>query len=513
MSRDAEYWQKRAEQRLTEMEKYSEDYIRRVKKMYEKAERDIKREIANVYKNYASQTGLSVDELKKLLSKSETQKTWLQLKRQGLDKYILNNYKARITRLEQIKAQIYARIKEIAEQEKAITSNMYGNIVKDSYYKSIYDTEMGTGIKMSFSKIDDNLVKSVLEDRWSGKNFSQRIWGNTDILGESIGEIVGGGLISGISIEKMTRQLSKKFDTGKYYAERLARSEANHFYNLANFMAYEDMGVEEYVFVAVLDNRTSQICQELDGQKFKVKDRKEGVNAPRMHPNCRSTTHPYVDEISESLLNERWARDPVTDKEELVGNITYKEWYKQKVEEHGQEKMDKAYKMVKNRSSDIKQYLKYKEVIGDEIGTLDYFKNVKYNDADTWKNIKEYAKLKTKNEIPKELTLSKFDSNIKGVNWEAVNFSPNRVNQHIQKHMNEFGYTTGDEYIKNAIQFLNRNDNEIETFEAEYGVIYKYDAKNNVFGTVHENGIIKTYYKPKHGLKYWEDKKEKYEKK
>ena len=54
---------------------------------------------------------------------------------------------------------------------------------------------------------------------------------------------------------------------------------------LSNLAAVESMGssgVGSYVFVAVMDGRTSDTCGGLNGQRFSVKDAEIGVNAPPM---------------------------------------------------------------------------------------------------------------------------------------------------------------------------------------------------------------------------------------
>ena len=55
------------------------------------------------------------------------------------------------------------------------------------------------------------------------------------------------------------------------------------------------MSLEEYEFLAKIDSRTSEICKKLNGEKFKVKDARAGVNYPPMHPHCRSTTVAVLD--------------------------------------------------------------------------------------------------------------------------------------------------------------------------------------------------------------------------
>lgn len=327
MSKSSKYWDKRALRRLNEAEKSSEAYIKRVKAIYDRAYKDTERELASIYKNYSKETGLDTQKLKELLTKSETKELWDELKRQGLDKYVKNNYKARISRIEKIQAQIYAKAKEIYPKEELQNTMCYKGVINDSYYKTMYDTQMGTGYDFNFATIDNNMVNSLLTERWSGKNYSQRIWGNTDILANTLSEMVGGALMSGQSTQLTAKQIRDRFNVSKYYAERLIRTETNHFNNEADAMAYEELGLKKYVFVATLDSRTSEICQSMDGKVFDYKDREEGVNYPPLHPNCRSKTRAYLGEEAEKTLKRR-ARDPKTGKTEIINNVSYKDWIK-----------------------------------------------------------------------------------------------------------------------------------------------------------------------------------------
>lgn len=328
MAKSSSYWDKRAIKRLNEAEKTSEAYIKRIKKIYEQAYKDIEGEIARIYKNYSKDTGVDVQKLKELLTRSETKKTWEQMKRQGLDKYIKNNYKSRISRLEQMQAQIYAKAKQIYPKEELEQTMCYKGVINNSYYKAVYDTKMGTGYDFSFNKIDNNLLNSILNENWSGVNYSQRIWGNTDILAESLSQVLGGALLSGQSIEKTTKQIKDRFNVSKCYAERLVRTETNHFNNEADARAYEDMGIDKYVFVATLDNRTSEICQSHDNKVYDYKDKEVGVNFPPLHPNCRSKTRGYLGKEAEKTLKRR-AKNPITGKTEVIDNVSYKDWLKQ----------------------------------------------------------------------------------------------------------------------------------------------------------------------------------------
>ena len=358
MAKTSTYWDKRALSRLNDAERNSDVYINRVKKIYNQAYKNIDNQIKNVYVNYSKDTGLDIQKLKELLTKKETDKTWKTLKRQGLDKYIKDNYKSRISRLEQIQAQIYAKAKQIYPKEELQNTMCYKGVINDSYYKAVYDTQMGTGYDFAFNTIDKNMTDALLKERWSGKNYSERIWGNTDILADSVSEIVGGALLSGQSIELTTKQLKDRFNTSKYYAERLVRTETNHFNNEADAMAYEEMSNNKYVFVATLDGRTSEICQSMDNKVFDYKDREEGTNFPPLHPNCRSKTRGYLGKEAEKNLQRR-ARNPLTGETQIIPNISYKEWYNKVMGVSGT-----GYTRVYGQKLDVMKKISYNKLKG-----------------------------------------------------------------------------------------------------------------------------------------------------
>ena len=171
MSKTSSYWDKRAIQRLNDSEKLSEKCIERIKKAYDRAYKYINRELESVYFTYSLDNGLDISKLKEILGAKETSDLWKQLKQQGLDNYVKNNYKSRISRLEQIQAQIYAKAKEVYPQEELEQTMCYQGVVYDTYNKAIYDVQKGLGYNFPFSKIDSNVINTLLSEKWSGKNY------------------------------------------------------------------------------------------------------------------------------------------------------------------------------------------------------------------------------------------------------------------------------------------------------------------------------------------------------
>jgi len=89
------------------------------------------------------------------------------------------------------------------------------------------------------------------------------------------------------------------------------------------------MGVSEYEIFITLDNRTSDICRDLEGKIFKIKDYQVGVTAPPFHPNCRSVAVPFFDDdIQKEIEKDRMSRNE-RGKSVRVKDMSYKEWKKQ----------------------------------------------------------------------------------------------------------------------------------------------------------------------------------------
>ena len=180
--------------------------------------------------------------------------------------------------------------------------------------------------------MNDKMVDRILKSKWSGKNYSKRIWSNTQALANDVQEELLINFLTGRTDREAAEVIRNKFGTGAMEARRLIRTESCFVAGEMTAKAYEEADIERYRYVATLDLRTSQICRELDGKVFLLKDKKAGTNYPPMHPWCRSTTiATWSDEELAGM--KRRARDPVTGKTYTVpANMTYKEWYKQYVE-------------------------------------------------------------------------------------------------------------------------------------------------------------------------------------
>jgi len=298
-----DYWEKRTLARIDGVEKIGLESIKQVLPLYEQALQNIKKDIDRIFVNYSEKVGLDVMELTKVLGGADKENFLQNI--QGRMRSLGFNvsdiyderYIGRLTRLEALKQQIYWQVQEIAPKEIAITEENYKRVIKQAYQVSSKDIReylvefegYRTGDFGAFATLDDSSMYQILRQNWQGGSYYSRTWTNNAMLNNKIQEIlprvVGGGLLSGISEEKMQRQIREFFDVSKYYATRLIRTETNYFLNQAELQSYEDEGIEYYEYISIMDNRTSDICERLNGEVFKVEDAQVGLNYPPMHPN------------------------------------------------------------------------------------------------------------------------------------------------------------------------------------------------------------------------------------
>ncbi|CDI40588.1 Phage head morphogenesis protein, SPP1 gp7 family [Tepidanaerobacter acetatoxydans Re1] len=524
--RSDKYWANRAKERMNYYHRNSDKTIQTITKAYDKAIRDIEEDIKNIFDKYASDSNLSYQEARRYLNqripnfilnlmrqyypniKNETIKRWM------LAKVNAPAYKARITRLEALKETVYFRCKQIADVEITLSERQYIDTINQAYYRNIHDIHKGLGTGFDFAALPTKTIEQILKNPWSGKHFSERIWGNTDVLAEKLTETITAGFMSGKSYYKMAKELEEYTEYGKYAAMRLVRTESTYMANMAEIESYKECGIEKYIYISTLDNRTSEICQKLDRKVFKVSEAEPGKNLPPMHPNCRSTTGAYLgpDTLKDT---QRRARDPVTGRTYLIpADMDYKEWYqKYVVDKYGQDQAEVMKKKILNKVSDKKQYEKYKEVLGKDMpNSFDKFQDLKYNDIKKWEQTKSFYKQKIDGWIPDNMTIKIWSNNKNAIDWQAIDFAPKKFKDHYQRHSSDFGNITEKEYSVMAKDLLNSKiTGDIDGFTTKQGYIFRYDKSNNSFAVARPDGVIATFFKPDKGLEYWEGEKKKYE--
>ena len=337
--KNSNYWINRSNQRMHEYLQDSEKVSAEIGKAYRQSERYIKSETDKIFQNFIQHTGISETEARLLLKTSIGQTAVDKLKSalssvsdENIRKQMLAQinapvYQARIKRLEELNKNIVNECNKLYGTELKLSTELYTDIADKAYSRTIYDIQKGTGIGYSFSQLPKSRIDEILRNNWSGKHYSQRIWGNTQKLAVNLREDLLSGILSGKSGRKIAEDISKRYGVSIKNAERLVRTETNYIANQAEIESYKESGTTKYRFVATLDSRTSEICQSLDGQEFSVSDAQSGVNLPPMHAHCRSTT---ISVISEKCIEnlERRAKNPDGTTSKVSADMSYRDWKK-----------------------------------------------------------------------------------------------------------------------------------------------------------------------------------------
>jgi phage head morphogenesis protein, SPP1 gp7 family len=311
--------------KFDEIYRQSKAYLdKQINKIFDKFQRDYglsERDARHVLKNVKGQKDLN--ELRKVLEARPNDPN-IQRLLADLDSPA---YAYRMKRLERLSADLDLMRESIYHSEKKGSDSFYSDLMKDSYYRATFDLQQQTGLAYSFSDLPETEIKRLQGLKWTGEAYSDRIWSNTGALASSVKDELLVSLMTGRSVRDTSQAIAERFEVGQNKARRLVRTESAFFHNQMELLSYEDAEITKYKFVAVLDKRTSHICQEHDNKVYDTDKAVPGVNYPPLHPWCRSTTIAHDDDIDYSKL-ERRARNPETGKVEYVpADMSYKEWY------------------------------------------------------------------------------------------------------------------------------------------------------------------------------------------
>lgn len=335
------YWERRKAQNMFEYMQSAEDTADDIAKLYQKSSGYLGAQMDQIFNKFRSKHGLSESEAYRLLNGLHDKTSIQQLKAalrggDGSKKGILVElespaYQARIERLQQLQNQLDLTMQQVYNQEKARNTSHYLDLGNESYYRSIFDIQQRAGLGFGFALIDREAIDRVINSKWSGDNYSGRIWNNTQGLARDLKAELLINLVTGRTDREAAEIIGNKFAQGASNARRLVRTESCNLANQMEMLSYEECGIEYYRYVATLDLRTSTDCRGLDGKRFKVSDQQPGLNCPPMHPWCRSTT---IADFGGGVLDnlERRARDPETGQTMKVpANMTYPKWHEKYV--------------------------------------------------------------------------------------------------------------------------------------------------------------------------------------
>ena len=331
------YWEHRAELRQLAYDRANNKVVADVSRVYDRTMRQLDNDIDSIIGTYTRKTGLTVKEAQDFLNSGVPPGVMDELRsrvavitdprqRKKLQVMLSTDaYRARISRLDAIKASTRVGLTEAAEAElKALEPHLKG-MIESGYSRTLYDIQKAS-YGFAGAGVPRSALDMILKSNWSGEHYSSRIWGNRDAMANllkqammeqtSIGKLteytrdaLRGGIDTGAWLEKVKNGMKSKFKDemqyAKYAANRIIRTESAYVANQATAIAYDECGIDKYEFVSVLDGRTSKVCQGLDGRIIDTADKEVGVNWPPLHCFCRSSVAPVLDTQNRKAMQRR----------------------------------------------------------------------------------------------------------------------------------------------------------------------------------------------------------------
>ncbi|EGQ2696508.1 phage head morphogenesis protein, partial [Staphylococcus pseudintermedius] len=189
--------------------------------------------------------------------------------------------------------------KAYAEQEKVVNHHLQDSVTRTLKHQS--------GILGADVHVKQSDVEAIVYSNFGKLNWSERLWNNQDELRKDVERMASHVMLRGRHPYEFVPEIRKKQQQTVANTKRLLITEAARVQTEAQKLHYlETIGKDaEYEFVAKRDEKTSKICRHYDKKVFKVKDMVPGINAPPMHPHCRSTTVPYVGNWRDDFIKKR----------------------------------------------------------------------------------------------------------------------------------------------------------------------------------------------------------------
>ena len=184
-----EYWEKRARENENKVYKKASDLKKELDVHYIQAKKEIQKSINDLIARYMFKTDLSyVDAMKYLTSKEfkefrmSLEEYEAEIKRLSeINEELANKLrieletlamKSRITRLDSLKTQIDIELSKKISKDYNVVEKGISEVYRDFF--KIQTTDFGlTGVNTVLSK---KTLKMLMQQPWSGANFSERIW-------------------------------------------------------------------------------------------------------------------------------------------------------------------------------------------------------------------------------------------------------------------------------------------------------------------------------------------------
>lgn len=241
---------------------------------------------------------------------------------------------SQLSRYEALEKQVALEMLKYTDQETRELSELLPKVYLRQYQHSLFNVGKEVGVfQVDFNRFDNKELQLLAAKSFpTGKNFKDIIFdSNNEYLPSRVRklveqkvEVLAKGVVTGASPLQMGEELSEISQMSLRESVTLMGDELAYLNSQATLMSYEELGMEEYIYLATLETNTCPTCRDLDHQDFLVSEATPGVNYPTMHSHCRCTTKAKT--IFSDFSDKRWARGNSGKGALVSGNMNFNTW-------------------------------------------------------------------------------------------------------------------------------------------------------------------------------------------
>jgi len=301
-NRSAEYWLQEANRLDLKVDR---DALK-LDKLYRAKMKVVQSQLERFYSEYATKNGLGMDEAKALLTPKEFRefnkklRYYIKSGRYSDDVAFMASMErmtgvSKIDRYQRLQVELKANISDLKKAQKSVSEQS----LEENYSET--EKAVKNQFQTNFKQTSQSKIRAVINSEFQGRRFSSRVWTQRSNLSDKLFKTLTNNFLEGNNWNALKSDLKRSFGATDYEARRLLITETARINSIAKQSSFSEAGFDKYQYIAVGDERTSQICKDHDDNVYLLKDLQVGVNAPPLHVYCRSTTVPYED-IGEEII-------------------------------------------------------------------------------------------------------------------------------------------------------------------------------------------------------------------
>lgn len=221
---------------------------------------------------------------------------------------------------EKLGNEINESFKEQNKIEKQEMDSLLKKIAEDKFYMNCFN--LALGIDFTLKKIDSKALDRIIKDTVEGKNYSDRLWRNKNDLSKLLRKEIKEFLEGKTSINEISKIVKDRFNQNSFNSKRLINNETARVQSEVNEQWAKDYDIGYQLFMATLDQKTSEICRRLDGNVYSIDDKNKPIPPTGTYVCCRSCLI--------SIPSTKWRPKKRMDNEtkDHISYKKYEEWKK-----------------------------------------------------------------------------------------------------------------------------------------------------------------------------------------